>query len=161
MAILIRPFETSDVDQIIGLSMRAWEPVFKELKPADLGYVYEAFYPEGWQVRQSAEIAHLLASEGGNVFVACNDGNVVGFVGIRLHPADNMGEIHILTVDPSFQRQGCASALIGFAMNKLHQAGMDIVMAETGDDPGHATSRATYESAGFKRWPVARYFRKL
>ena len=43
----------------------------------------------------------------------------------------------------------------------MRSAGMQIVMVETGDDPGHAASRATYESIGFERWPVARYFREL
>lgn len=36
-----------------------------------------------------------------------------------------------------------------------------MMMVETGDDEGHAQSLATYENAGFKRYPVARYFRKL
>jgi len=58
-----------------------------------------------------------------------------------------MGEIHILAVD--------------HAMAGMRQAGMAIVLVETGDDPGHARSRATYEHASFERWPVARYFRKL
>lgn len=34
-------------------------------------------------------------------------------------------------------------------------------MVETGDDPGHQPSLSTYESAGYERWPVARYFREL
>ena len=47
------------------------------------------------------------------------------------------------------------------AFDRLKNAGMKIVMVETGDDPGHASSRATYEKVGFERWPVARYFREL
>jgi RimJ/RimL family protein N-acetyltransferase len=43
----------------------------------------------------------------------------------------------------------------------MSRSGMRIAMVETGDDPGHAPSRAAYEAAGFERWPVARYFRKL
>ena len=39
------------------------------------------------------------------------------------------------------------------------EAGMKIMMVETGDDPGHKPSRSAYESMGFTRWPVARYFR--
>jgi ribosomal protein S18 acetylase RimI-like enzyme len=72
-----------------------------------------------------------------------------------------MGEIYIIAVDPEQQRRGVASALMDHAMSQMRQAGMDIVMVETGDDPGHAASRATYERAGFQRWPVARYFLEL
>ena len=158
---LIRPFEAADTPQVVALSMRAWEPVFSELKPAVQDYVYEAFYPNGWRARQQDEIRTLLETEPANVFVAVEDGVVAGFVGIRIHPEDMMGEVYILAVDPSHQRQGVATKLIDFAMDRMREAGMSIVMVETGDDPGHRFSRATYESVGFERWPVARYFRKL
>lgn len=161
MAILIRSFESSDVDQIVEFSVRAWEPVFKRLEPAVLQYVYKAFYPKGWRMRQVAEIKSLLLSEPQNVFVADYDGQVVGFVGIRFHWEDTMGEIYIIAVDPGSQRRGCAKALMNFAMNKMREEGMTIAMVETGDDPGHEPARASYERAGFERWPVARYFRKL
>jgi hypothetical protein len=37
---------------------------------------------------------------------------------------------------------------------------MTTVMVETGGDPGHAPARRTYESAGFRPFPVARYFKR-
>ncbi len=161
MPLSIRKFEASDTLKILELSIKAWQPVFKELKPAVQDYVYHSFYPNGWQVHQSADIKKLLQKEGENVFVACLEETIAGFVGIRIHPEDSMGEVYILAVDPSFQRQGVATALINFAMSKMKDAGMAIVMVETGGDPGHKNSRQTYESVGFERWPVARYFRQL
>lgn len=86
---------------------------------------------------------------------------MLGWIGIRPHPEDRMGEIYILAVAPARQRHGVASALIEHAMSEMRRTGLEIVMVETGDDPGHAPSRATCERAGFQRWPVARYFRKL
>ncbi|WP_323959386.1 hypothetical protein [Arthrobacter sp. JZ12] len=41
------------------------------------------------------------------------------------------------------------------------EAGMSMVLVETGDDPGHAPARHAYEEAGFEQWPVARYFKSL
>jgi hypothetical protein len=38
---------------------------------------------------------------------------------------------------------------------------MTTAMVETGGDPGHTPSRRSYESAGFRLFPVARYFEKL
>jgi hypothetical protein len=38
---------------------------------------------------------------------------------------------------------------------------MDIVVVETGGDPGHGPARAAYEAAGFTLLPIARYFRML
>jgi hypothetical protein len=47
------------------------------------------------------------------------------------------------------------------ACRRLKAGGADIVMVETGGDPGHAPSRSVYEAFGFERWPVARYFKDL
>lgn len=161
MPISIVSFAPEFRDAVVGLSLRAWAPVFERMRSAVEPYIYDAFYPDGWEVRQAADIGDFLDAEGGQVWVAMVDSAVAGWIGIRLHPADQMGEIHILAVDPGDQRRGVASALMAHAMSTMREAGMKIVMVETGDDPGHAASRATYEHAGFKRWPVARYFRPL
>lgn len=161
MPVRIDSYRTADRDPIVELSMRAWAPVFEELEPAVPAYVFRAFYPDGWEARQRADILDLLERGDDEVLVARDRDAIVGWVGLRLHPKDRMGEIYILAVDPAAQRSGVASALMAAATAKMREAGMAMVMVETGGDPGHAPSRATYESAGFDRWPVARYFRQL
>ena len=154
-------YRPEDHQAVVELSMRAWGPVFEKLQPAVPAYVYKAFYPDGWQARQAADISAFLDKEGESVLVAREGEAILGWIGLRLHPTDSMGEIYILAVEPASQRSGVASALMDAAMSKLREAGMTMAMVETGDDPGHAPSRAAYESAGFERWPVARYFREL
>lgn len=85
----------------------------------------------------------------------------MGWIGIRLHIEDSMGEVYIIAVDPDAQRHGIARSLLDTGFEHMRQAQMKIVMVKTGDDPGHAASRTAYESIGFERWPVARYFREL
>jgi GNAT superfamily N-acetyltransferase len=147
--------------QILSLSLRAWEPVFAQVRQAVQPYVYNNFYPNGWDVRQTADIETFLRDESDSVWVACLGETVVGWVGVRLHPEDKMGEIYILAVDPDHQRQGIGAALLDTAHDVMREAGMAMVMVETGDEDGHVASRATYERAGFVRWPVARYFKEL
>ena len=154
-------YRPEDHQAVVELSMRAWGPVFEKLQPAVPAYVFKAFYPDGWQARQAADISAFLDKEGESVLVAREGEAILGWIGLRLHPTDSMGEIYILAVEPASQRSGVASALMDAAMSKLREAGMTMAMVETGDDPGHAPSRAAYESAGFERWPVARYFREL
>ena len=72
-----------------------------------------------------------------------------------------MGEIYILAVDPERQRQGVGGRLMEAAHEAMRCAGMRMAMVETGEDPGHASSRAAYEAVGYRRWPVARYFLEL
>jgi GNAT superfamily N-acetyltransferase len=161
MNIEIGPHREGDDEAILALSLRAWAPVFAAMEPAVPTYVYQAFYPDGWRVRQAADVRAILSDEAIRVLVATVDSAVVGWAGVGLHPEDQMGELHILAVDPAWQRRGVATRLIAAALDLMRDAGMAIAMVETGDDPGHAASRATYADAGFARWPVARYFRKL
>jgi len=103
----------------------------------------------------------VCAAEDTNVWVAIDAGSTVGFVAVKLHLEDSMGEIYMVAVDPDFQGRGIGSALIEFALAWMKDAGMSVAMVETGGDPGHARSRHTYEKAGFELFPVARYFKKL
>lgn len=157
----IEPYRPARREDVLTLSLRAWRPVFAEMRAAVPAFVYDSFYPRGWEERQRSDLASLLDDEGQNVVVAVDQGVLLGWVCLRFHPEDRMGEIHVLAVDPAHQRRGVATALMNHAFDRGREAGMAMVMVETGGDPGHAGSRATYESAGFVRWPVARYFKNL
>ncbi|AOW94294.1 GNAT family N-acetyltransferase [Rhodococcus sp. WMMA185] len=148
-------------DSILDLSIRAWRPVFAELSRSVPPFVFAAFYPQGWEVRQIEDLTRVLDRDADTVHVAMENGVPLGWVSVRLHPEDCMGEIYVLAVDPEQQRRGIGTALMEHAFDLVRRAGMAMIMVETGDDPGHAPSRATYESAGFERWPVARYFKDL
>lgn len=161
MSLTIGTYGQSDEAEVVDLSVRAWTPVFEKLQPAVQPYVYQAFYPRGWRTRQTADIRAFLADEGERAFVAREGGRIVGWAGIRLHDEDRMGELYIIAVDPAHQKRGVAGALMRHALAAMREAGMTIAMVETGDDPGHAPSRAAYEGMGFERWPIARYFREL
>lgn len=134
---------------------------FERTRPAVPGFVYESFYPDGWDARQVSDVSAILDAEPQNVDLALVEDSLAGWVCTRLHPEDRMGEVHVLAVDPDHQRRGVGTALMRHSFERVRAAGMRMVMAETGDDPGHAPSRAAYEAAGFERWPVARYFKNL
>ncbi len=161
MNVTISPFASAWRQQVMDLSLRAWAPVFPQMQVAVPDYVYAAFYPMGWDIRQVADLGAFLDKEGERASLAMANGQLLGWVGIRLHPEDSMGEIYVLAVDPAAQQRGVGKALLDHSFTQVRAAGLTMVMVETGDDPGHAPSRSAYESAGFERWPVARYFRKL
>src|SRR3712207_461625 len=69
-----------------------------------------------------------------------------------------MAEVCILAVHPDYRRQGLARALMDHAMTEMCRAGIAVVIVGTGDDPGHAPSRAAYERAGCERCPVRASF---
>ena len=161
MNIHIRPYSPEHCQAVLNLSLRAWQPVFAQMQPAVPSFVYTNFYPNGWEARQLSDLQAVLDGEPEHVWLACAGSEIAGWTAIRLHPEDRMGEIYILATAPEYQRQGVATLLMEHAFEQIRTAGMDMVMVETGGDPGHLAARQCYESAGFRPWPVARYFKPL
>jgi ribosomal protein S18 acetylase RimI-like enzyme len=145
---------------VVELSLRAWQPVFESLERAMDPEVYREQHPD-WRVTQRAAVESVCADPEVTVWVASENDRIAGFAALKLHVEDRMGEVYMIAVDPDFQRRGIASALTRRSLDHFRQAGMTTAMVETGGDPGHAPARRTYESAGFRALPIARYFRKL
>lgn len=158
--ITIDPYDDSKLAEIVRLSLRAWEPVFESIANTMDPDVYLEQHPD-WRVTQRKAVESVCKDENIHVWVASEDARTVGFVALKLHAEDRIGEIYMIAVDPDFQRRGIAKALTSHALAWLKQAGMTTAMVETGGDPGHAAARRTYESAGFRLFPVAKYFKKL
>ena len=156
----IQPFDESKLDAIVRLSLRAWEPVFESIERAMDPDVYREQHPD-WRVTQRKAVESVCADPDFHVWVASEGPRTVGFVALKLHNEDRMGEIYRIAVDPDFQRRRIATALTNHSLAWLKEAGMTTVMVETGGDPGHTAARRTYESAGFRLFPVAKYFKRL
>ena len=158
---VIESYDDSKLDAIVRLSLRAWEPVFESLQAAMDPNVYRAFYGDDWRIAQRSAVEAVCADENVHVWVASEESRTAGFVALKLHPGDRMGEVYMIAVDPDFQRRGIATSLTSHSDEWFKNAGMSIVMVETGGDPGHAPARRAYESSGFRLHPVARYFKAL
>ncbi|MFW6201085.1 MAG: GNAT family N-acetyltransferase [Gemmatimonadota bacterium] len=156
----IRVYRTADREAVVRLSLRAWAPVFASIEQAMDPAVYRVFYPD-WRVRQREAVEAVLADPDQHVWVAEREGTVAGFVAVAFHRDDDMGEIYMTAVDPEHQGKGVGTALAEFAVDWMRQAGLAVAMVETGGDPGHAAARRTYEKAGFRLLPIARFFKKL
>lgn len=156
----IEPYDTHHRDAVVRLSLRAWAPVFESLQNVMDDEVFRHFHPD-WRAGQQKAVEDVCAAEDVHVWVAVVGESVAGFVAVKLHAADAMGEVYMLAVDPDFQRRGVGSALMTFALEWMRAAGMAVAMVETGGDPGHAPARRVYEQLGFGLLPIARYFKKL
>jgi ribosomal protein S18 acetylase RimI-like enzyme len=156
----IAPYEPLHRDAVVALSLRAWAPVFASLEREMAPEVWAAFYPNGWPEVQRASVEAACDAKDLTLSVALDGERVVGFVAVRIHDA-LMGEIYMIATDPSAQRRGVARALTDHALAFMRGKGNTIAMVETGGDPGHAPARSTYEAAGFRNLPLARYFRKI
>ncbi|MEO1080657.1 MAG: GNAT family N-acetyltransferase [Pseudomonadota bacterium] len=157
----IDPYKPEDLEDILAVTLRSWAPVFQLMREDIPDYVYNAFYPQGWRARQTADVKATCLDRETELWVARTDDRVSGYLGLRVHVEDAIGEVYIIAVDPAFQRQGIGGDLLTFALDWMRERNLKIALVETGDDRGHAAARARYEKAGFERYPVARYFKRL
>ncbi len=160
LLVRIRPFENSDVVAVVDLSLRAWAPVHVSIREALGPEINDALQPD-WRAKQRLDVEDVLATTANNVWVAEVVGIVAGFVGVRIHDDRRIGEIEMLAVDPPRQGAGIGTALTKWALDWIKASGISVAMVGTGADPGHAPARRTYENAGMKLVPMARYFMKL
>lgn len=169
----IRLYKSSDLETVLDLSIRAWASVFPEIEKSLSPELYREFFPD-WRVSQRDAVRAVCTGDDHTVWIATPDvaastsrsdapdaDRAVGFSAVHLHREDKMGEIYMIAVDPDYQRQGHAAALIDHSVDWMRDQGMTTAMVETNGDPGHAPARATYEHAQFEFCPVARYFKKL
>jgi hypothetical protein len=105
----IEPYDESNLGAVVALSLRAWAPVFESLKVAMGPDVFHAFYRDDWKAAQRSAVESVCANAEIPVWVAGETGRIAGFVALRLHPEEQMGQIYMIAVDPDFQRRGVAA----------------------------------------------------
>src|SRR5699024_7827900 len=136
---------------LLDLALRAWEPTVPALEADVPAFVYRASYPNGWREQQLDDLGEVLDSESADIDDASDDGRPAGWSCTQLHPEDRMSEVDGRDVDPDCHRRGIGTALMERSFARACEAGMTMVMVETGDDDGHAAARSAYESTGFER----------
>ncbi len=45
-------YDTGRRSELLDLAIRAWAPVFPQMKAAVPGFVFDSFYPDGWELRR-------------------------------------------------------------------------------------------------------------
>ena len=146
MEFSLRPVATKDIEQVVALSLRAWEPVHASLARVLGPDINRHVTPD---LRQSQEAAVRKACAEQLTTVAVQDEAVVGFVSVLIEGPQDPGEIYMLAVDPAAQRTGVGRALTDHALSQIRDAGCAVAVVSTGGDPGHAPARALYEACGF------------
>ncbi len=161
MNLHIRPYSEGDLEDIVELSLLAWEPVFTVWQEILGPKLYPiAIYPD-WRKSQKEVVEKGCTDEKVNTWVAIVDGNVVGFVAYELDEKSKTGEIRLIAVHPEHQNHGIGTELNTFALQKLKDGGMKLAVVATGGDKGHAPARRSYEKAGFTGLPLVRYYKEL
>jgi ribosomal protein S18 acetylase RimI-like enzyme len=118
-------------------------------------------------VRRAATYTDLIIGDLGKIpdlsFVAEVDGEVQGFLLARRayfgEPFDEVGMIHILGVEPDYQRQGIATKMVDALMEACQEKKLNAVriMIDKSDDQ----LSSLFERLGFRRGTLVDYTKKF
>ncbi|MCB7135301.1 GNAT family N-acetyltransferase [Cellulosimicrobium marinum] len=164
MTTTLRPFATADLDPLVDLSLRAWEPVFRAWRDV-LGDELFALAHPSWRDAQADAVRSTCSTHAGTTLVAERDGRVVGFAAVVVGDPDargmRAGDLEMIAVDPRAQRAGTGRLLLDASLDLMREAGCAWANVWTGGDAGHGPARAMYEAGGFTALPVVHYYRAL
>jgi ribosomal protein S18 acetylase RimI-like enzyme len=160
---LLRSFRTDDLEALVDLTVRAFEPIQHGIRD-QLGDELFARQNGNWRQDYRDTLDELTSAENRNRFLVADlDGAPAGYAAWTTHPGPLglQGEITLLAVDPEHQGSGLGRALIDGACEAMRAAGCVVAWAGTGGDEAHTAARAAYAAGGFTPLPTVFYSRLL
>jgi ribosomal protein S18 acetylase RimI-like enzyme len=149
----IRPMERSDIDAMMAVYSKIREEKIPGVKRSRLSYRGAMTFDEV-----------ASTNPGGPLDLSCVaeiNGKVIGFIWGRLTfagiPVDEVGIIHLLIVDPDYQKQGIAAKLVDALVQRCNTRGVKTVRAVI--DERHWELQNYFQRLGFKRSELVIYTR--
>jgi ribosomal protein S18 acetylase RimI-like enzyme len=93
--------------------------------------LYGLIHGKDWRWRKKRHIDDDAAINAAGIFVAEEDGQIVGYISTRIDPATKVGGIPNFAVLPAYQQRGIGSRLLGEAVAYLAAEGMRYARIET------------------------------
>lgn len=160
MDILIKEATEEDLQDLLVLTVLAFEPIFASFQEILGPYIFSVLYPD-WREAQRKIVLDAMQDKNINFWVAEMHGIVIGLITYILNHENKQGEVHFLAVHPDYQNLGIGTALNLFVLEKFKEAGMILAEVGTGGDESHAPARKAYEKAGYIGLPLVRYYKKI
>ena len=155
MNLVIRPFNNSDLYELITLTLLAFEPIFVSFEKILGPSIYPVIYPD-WRKRQIEGVEKVSEDKKISLWVAEVDEKVVGYIAYEFYD-DGSAEVQLLAVHPEYQNHGIGTQLNSYALQRMRESGIKMAIVSTGGDESHAPARRTYEQAGYTGLPLVRY----
>src|SRR4051812_30926330 len=107
MALTLRPLDVHDVDQIVVLALRAWDPVHASMARV-LGVRLNSLVSPDWAASQEEDVRGACGDPDTRVTVAAEGTTLLGFVTVVIHRSGRTGEVDMIAVAPAAHRRGIA-----------------------------------------------------
>jgi ribosomal protein S18 acetylase RimI-like enzyme len=125
--VIIRPWAPGDTAALKQITVAAFVGVAIDY------HIEQKFGVLGndWQARKARHIDGDVAAHPEGVFVAEEDGVILGYITTRIDPESKLGWIPNIAVRPDLKSRGLGKQLMAYGLNYLKRAGMTHVKIET------------------------------
>jgi ribosomal protein S18 acetylase RimI-like enzyme len=128
MSIRIRPYQSGDLAELNRITVEGFDGIAIDQRVEQhLGVLHG----HDWRWRKARHIEEDLEANPAGVFVAEEDGRILGYITTRLEREAGKGRIPNLAVIPEARGQGVGRQLIEHALDYFRAEGMSFAMIET------------------------------
>lgn len=144
LTVHIRNYQDSDLEDLRRITVEGFEGIaIDQNVERELGILGG----HDWRWRKARHVDEDIAANPNGVFVAENEGHVVGYISTRVDREASKGRIPNLAVDKNARNLGIGRQLIEHACDYLRREGMTFVMIET--MVNNPIGQHLYPSCGF------------
>lgn len=140
----IRLYQSSDLDELKRMTIEGFEGIAID---QNVERALGAMSPHDWRWRKARHVDEDIAANPEGVFVAEEDGKVLGYISTRIDREAGKGRIPNLAVDKTEQGRGIGRKLIEHALDYFRREGMAFAMIET--MVNNPVGQHLYPSCGF------------
>jgi len=141
---IIRLYQNSDLLELRRITVEGFEGIAIDQNVENQLGILAA---HDWRWRKARHVDEDCEVNPTGVFVAEENGRIVGYISTRLDRESGKGRIPNLAVDKGSRGRGVGRKLIEFAVEFLRREGMAFVMIET--MVNNPVGRRLYPSCGF------------
>ena len=124
----IRRYRPSDLETLKTITTICFDGVCID---QNIEQLYGLIHGKDWRWRKKRHIDADAAINAAGIFVAEEDGQIVGYISTRIDPATKVGGIPNFAVLPAYQQRGIGSRLLEEAVAYLAAEGMRFARIET------------------------------
>jgi ribosomal protein S18 acetylase RimI-like enzyme len=124
----IRPYRSSDLQRVQEITVNSFEGVSID---RNIEREFGEVAGKDWRSRKARDVTTDCEVQPEGVFVAEDDGEVIGYVTTRLDRFTGIGRIPNLAVDERHRGSGIGSRLIEHALAWMREQGMAMAKIET------------------------------
>ena len=158
---MVRAYRIADLPAIMDIANRAWRGIYRMFRECYGEELFRIVCADETTVKGHQIQAHCEKHPEW-IYVAEEEGRIVGFVTFFIDKDKAIGEIGNNAVDPDCGIKGVGQRMYQAVLEHFRAKKMRYACVRTGLDEAHARARKAYERAGFDiRHETVTYFQKL